>query len=204
MLPLHVQVLDQEARDDHPHPVVHPAGRPAAAACPASTIGKPVRPSRHASSRSPGSSYAHRARTRGGGTRARCRAAGTARRRRTRARRAPCGSVAAPLPVRPSRSASIVRGWISPHLRCRDIRLVRVEVGPVALVVVVAPGARRRRPPSARARSRLAGLGQRRARRAARARGCRRCRPAPARCAPVGASTGSRQPCSSQPRENGV
>ena len=180
--------------------------QPVARSCrmPASTIGKPVRPSCQASSWSPGSSYgiaANSGRRYSRAVSGRCeqhvgvelppgelRAVGRGALRR-------CG---------PARSASIVRGWISPHLRCTDIRLGGVEVGAVAVVVVVGEAARRRTPASAGAppprRPRAA-----RARRAASASGRSTVlveRPASSR--PVGASTGSRQPCSGQARENGV
>ena len=71
------------------------------------------------------------------------RAGATARRRRTRATPAPCGT-SPPTPTAcGARSASIVRGWISPHLRYVDIRLDAVAAGQVAAVVVVVDGRRR-------------------------------------------------------------
>ena len=131
--PLDVQVLDQERRDDHAHPVVHPALRRAAGAC----------RRRRSDSRCALLPGGRTPRVRGvrrssspaaaGSTRARSRASGTARARRTRATRAPCRKTSSPGP----RSASSVRGWRQPHFRYTDMCEVRSRSGRSRVVGVV-------------------------------------------------------------------
>ena len=90
VLPLQVQVLDQEAGDDHPHPVVHPPGGPqlAHAGVHDREAGPSLLPRLELGAglvvRHPGVLRAQVVASGLG-------PAGTARRRRTRARRAPCG-----------------------------------------------------------------------------------------------------------------
>ena len=95
--PVQVQVLDEEARDDHAHPVVHP-GLSRSWRIPASTIGKPVRPSAQAAKCASAAEPVSRAGGRTGRRSSPGRSPGgaTARRRRTRATPARTRSVSAP------------------------------------------------------------------------------------------------------------
>ena len=114
--PPHVQVLGEEARRDHPHPVVHPAlgeqlahpgvdDRVAGAARPPRLDARP--PARRSAS----------ATSRAAGRATPCAAGATARRRRTRARRARSRRCARPSHAPRARSASSVRGCRTPSLR---------------------------------------------------------------------------------------
>ena len=175
---------------------------------PASTNGKPVRPSRHASNRSLG--RARRTSIAGQlGPQVvprRVRAGATARRRRTRARPARCGTVAAAAAAAcAARSASSVRGWISPYFRCADSREVAGQVRAgrgarrspsSALVEELLPARRRGRPRRPAAASSPPGRARRAAPRCRRVRG-----PAQAGAA---RRRGAASRASRQARENGV